>query len=192
MAKIPNKETLELFTKALNYNPITGLFTWSDNVRDFNNKYYPDEIAGTINDKGYRILTVKGHKLLAHRLVFYFMTNKYPTPNQVVDHINHIKDDNSYANLRLTTIQQNNLNKTLAKNNSTGIQGVWYCQRRQQYIAQIRKKGYKRWERKFDTLGEAECARNKQLKKMKFHKNHGKEHYLIKHFENKNNGENHD
>ena len=64
-----------------------------------------------INYKSYRV----------HRLIF--MMHYGYMPNQI-DHINGIKDDNRIENLREVTHTQNQLNKGIQKNNTSGIKNV--------------------------------------------------------------------
>ena len=49
-----------------------------------------------------------------------------PTAHLVVDHIDHDKLNNTRSNLRLLTQQQNLINRTLFRNNTTGFKGVTY------------------------------------------------------------------
>ena len=66
-----------------------------------------------INYKTYRV----------HRLV-YMMHYGY-MPHQI-DHINGIKDDNRIENLRAATGSQNQLNKKIQKNNTSGFKNVTF------------------------------------------------------------------
>jgi len=55
--------------KRLNYDPITGLFTWASKKSNFS-RIKIGAIAGTLDNKGYIIIRLnkKGYK--AHRLAF--------------------------------------------------------------------------------------------------------------------------
>lgn len=55
-----------------------------------------------------------------------------------VDHKNHDKSDNRRYNLRITTRSQNNMNKGLQRNNTSGITGVCWDNYYQKWIAQIK------------------------------------------------------
>ena len=55
----------------------------------------------------------------------------------VVDHINGDKLDNRRQNLRLCTQQQNCLNSRLRSNNVSGVKGVYWCNKRLKWTAQI-------------------------------------------------------
>jgi hypothetical protein len=55
----------------------------------------------------------------------------------VVDHINGDKLDNRKINLRLCTQQQNCMNSSLLSNNTSGVKGVYWCNKRMKWSAQI-------------------------------------------------------
>lgn len=58
-----------------------------------------------------------------------------------VDHINHNPLDNRKCNLRLTTNQQNNMNKGLQSNNTSGVTGVVWDKSRNRWLASIKVNG---------------------------------------------------
>jgi len=55
----------------------------------------------------------------------------------VVDHINGDKLDNRRKNLRICTQQENCLNTRLRSNNTSGVKGVYWCNKRLKWSAQI-------------------------------------------------------
>lgn len=56
---------------------------------------------------------------------------------EIIDHINRNKLDCRSENLRIVTSQQNAMNKSLSKNNTTGFVGVCFDNSKQNYIASI-------------------------------------------------------
>lgn len=108
----------------LTYDPDTGHF------------YRNNERAGTPDcTKGYRQIMWKGVMYKEHRLAWFFHTGKWPE-NQI-DHINGIKDDNRIANLRDVSQTINMYNKQAAYCNSkTGYLGVSFSGKK--YVARIR------------------------------------------------------
>ena len=54
-----------------------------------------------------------------------------------IDHINNNKFDNRKSNLRLATAQQNTFNKSIQKNNTSGVPGVFYIKNTNKWLATI-------------------------------------------------------
>ena len=101
------------------------------------------------------------------------MTGKFPVNH--VDHINHNECDNSWANLREVTQQENNMNQSKRKDNSSGVVGVWIktTAKRKKFIAELHYEGKRMYMKAFSTLQEAINARKEQEYLFGFHKNHG-------------------
>ena len=100
----------------LDYDPETGALTWK--VRRGGIK--AGTTAGRLDVDGYRRVMVNGKDLKAHRLAFLFMTGKWP--ELPIDHVNGVKDDNRWSNLREVTTQVNLQNRH--KSNSTNKSGL--------------------------------------------------------------------
>lgn len=90
-----------------------------------------------LNSKGYAIrsYSVDGKEILValHREIMQ------PPPGLVVDHIDHDKLNNTRANLRIITQQQNLMNRRLFKNSTTGFKGVTY--QHGKWLVRIEKDG---------------------------------------------------
>ena len=78
-----------------------------------------DLIYNTDKNKHYISPRVEGTGLL-HRLLMK------PPRNMVIDHINRNPLDNRRINLRICTVDENNRNLSLRKNNTSGNMGVYY------------------------------------------------------------------
>lgn len=96
---------LQLYFKArLSYNPTTGKLTWKhhSDVRK------PLTFAGTLDADGYVKVRVDGYEYKAASLIWLIVTGSWP--KGVVDHINRIRADNSWENLRDVSQSLNQLN----------------------------------------------------------------------------------
>lgn len=63
------------------------------------------EQAGWVNNAGYRMISLFGRQYLAHRVAWLYMTGSWPSGE--IDHINRVRSDNSWNNLRDITHKQN-------------------------------------------------------------------------------------
>lgn len=110
--------TQQYLKEILHYNPDTGVFMWKEAKRG-RNKFKP---AGTYDSNGYLIIKIDYKRYRAGRLAWIYMTGKEPV--NLIDHINRNKADDRWVNLREATQNQNQQNKTIAKNNSSGYKGI--------------------------------------------------------------------
>jgi hypothetical protein len=123
--------------EVLEYNHDTGLFTWikAVEVRKRADRKVSN-VAGYKTNHGYIVIMVKQKEYRAHRLAYLYMTGKFPEND--IDHINHIRDDNRWTNLRDATGSQNQANQAKRKNNTSGYKGVSWNERDKRWRAQIK------------------------------------------------------
>lgn len=91
-------------------------------------------VAGGLNLQGYYTVSINRKRYYAHRLVV-LLAGITLFEHNVIDHINGNKSDNRIENLLVTDQNGNSKNRAKPKNNSTGVTGVFYDKRRDQYIA---------------------------------------------------------
>ena len=104
--------------KSFNYDPNTGVLT-------SRRKGYEGRRSGGPSARGYRGVWFNNKSRQEHNLIWFYMTGEWPTTySNEVDHINNIRDDNRWSNLRLVTRQENNWNCGVSKNSTSGIVGV--------------------------------------------------------------------
>jgi hypothetical protein len=136
--------TAEYVRSILDYDSETGIFTWKRRpVSHFKNerymKYWHTRCYGKPveykHGDGYLQLSIDGKQYLAHRIVFLIMTGDIP---KEIDHINNIKTDNRWENLRAVNRTQNNWNRYVRKDSSSGIKGVVFHPNSKKWRAQIR------------------------------------------------------
>lgn len=90
----------------------------------------------------------------------------------MIDHINHIKNDNRLENLRAVSAKQNAQNQSKRKNNLNEA-GIYYNKKTFKYIACISMDGKKVYQKSFDNIDEAIKQRKAKLIELGFNKNHG-------------------
>lgn len=112
--------TQEKLKQAYSYDPQTGIFI---RLRSHNRPAGTE--AGHVTDRGYICVHINGRSYRAHRLAWLYMTGAMPPSNMDIDHINGIRTDNRFANLRLATRSENIANSKKYKSNSTGFKGVF-------------------------------------------------------------------
>lgn len=159
--------TQTLLKEKLNYDPITGIFTWKQGK--YKNKQ-AGTVAGKLPNQGYIRININKKEYKAHRLAWLYMYGEFPPKH--LDHINRNREDNSINNLRLATDSVNSKNQTIYKNNSTGFHGV--TSHGDRWRARINVNGKKIHLGVFDTIEEAAQCRKRAEQKYGFHKNHGK------------------
>lgn len=94
----------------MNYDPLTGIFTWKVRRR----RIRVGEIVGGLMSNGYRQIVIDGKHYLASRLAWFYVYGRWP--EKQIDHINGIKDDNRIANLRDISNRTNGLNRDIHRN----------------------------------------------------------------------------
>lgn len=119
--------------------------------------------VGSLNWKGYQVVTAKtrhaGWKTYkAHRLAFVLMLGRWPRDQ--VDHVNQDKADNRWSNLREATNAQNNGNRKLLRNNTSGARGVHWHKPDRAWRAELKINGRKKYLGQFKNKADAEKAYN--------------------------------
>ena len=138
---MPNQDiTQDQIQELLHYNPETGILTWKVNRKSYKGKAKAGSRAGRVTKRGYRQLGVLGYSMREHVAIFIYMTGE--RPNCHIDHINRVRDDNRWVNLRLALRNQsdNNQNMQISRRNTSGYQGVCFDKhytRSKPWLAQI-------------------------------------------------------
>lgn len=118
----------------VSYDDKTGLFVW----RKPRPRCTSGNVAGGITRYGYWKISLKGRNYLAHRLAW--IISKGSWPKMEIDHINGDPLDNRLDNLREATPHQNQANKGMRIDNTSGVKGVTWDKNRGLWIASLSHK----------------------------------------------------
>lgn len=168
----------------LHFNSKSGIFSWKERpIEEFKagkfrtveskqiewNKRYANKVVGAPNNKGYLVIWLDDKSYLAHRLAWFYETGEWP--NQI-DHINGIKTDNTFSNLRNVTAQQNSKNLKLPKHNTTGFKGVSWHKKARKWIVSLTVNGEYKYLGLFDSFGDARLVYQEAAKEAGFTERH--------------------
>ena len=95
--------THEMALKAIRYIPKTGEF-----YRLSADGRQAEKPAGWFGNHEYRVISILGVQVLAHRLAWFYINGVWPTKE--IDHVNRIRADNRWENLREVSHRENSEN----------------------------------------------------------------------------------
>lgn len=115
------KLTYERACEAFSYDPNAGSITWRIKV---STKVIAGRIAGGINKAdGYRQIRIDDQLYRGHQIAWLLMVGTWP--ESLIDHINGVRSDNRWENLRSASNAINMQNRFKANvNNAAGLLGV--------------------------------------------------------------------
>jgi hypothetical protein len=127
--------TAEYVRRRLQYDPETGVFIWKPRPIDKSwSTRYAGEVAGSIKNNGYRQIRIDGVKYGAARLAWLYVYGEWP--ENEIDHINRVRDDDRLVNLRAATRTENCNNRS---SNNGLPEGVYWHTGNAKYEAWIPK-----------------------------------------------------
>jgi hypothetical protein len=117
--KFRNDLTYERLLELLEYDHLTGIWTWRKSRGARSSK----SVAGNLDrNSKYRRIGIDGVSYLSARLAFLYMTGRWPSFE--IDHRDGIDHNDRWANLREATDTQNQANRGCRKDSLLGIKGV--------------------------------------------------------------------
>jgi hypothetical protein len=124
--------TQQQLKEVLHYDPETGIFRWRFSVA---NRIKPWDVAGYNQGNGYLRVSINSKKQYLHRIAWLYMTGNWP--DDEIDHIDGIRSNNSFLNLREVTSKQNKENQKLAKNSTSGYRGVCWSKKDKRWFGHV-------------------------------------------------------
>lgn len=178
--------TQKYLKECLSYDHESGVFIWLErplhhfpSVRSFNaiNSRQKGEIAGTIHKSNplsspYLIISISNSRFRAHNLAWLYVNGYMPSGE--LDHIDGDTLNNRILNLRDVSRSENNKNRSIPSNNSSGVIGVNWDKRTSKWVAGIKIDGNRIFLGRFSDISDAAIARKEAEKKYGFHDNHGR------------------
>lgn len=171
---LPSPEQLR---QLLRYEPETGRLYWRERDGDdratvaFNGRFAGrNALTGKTVD-GYKQGKVLGSSVRAHRVIWVLVYGKWPE-NQI-DHINGIRDDNRIKNLREVTNAENMRNQFRSPRNTSGVTGVCWSSQTSKWRAEIKHNGKRQCLGYFADFAAAVAARKEAERVLGFSLRHG-------------------
>ena len=146
--KDPPLITLQQVRSLFSYDAETGHLTWV-NVTAPSQKHLLGKIAGSLDMKGRRVVSIMYRNYFVSRLVWLHVHGTWP-PAQI-DHINRDPSDNRLCNLRPATAVQNMANRKVKAKSASGFRGVFFDADRGLWRASIRVSGKRVFIGRFST-----------------------------------------
>jgi hypothetical protein len=177
--------TQEYLRELFDYDPNTGVLTYKQRpLSHFKtkaacsrfNSQFAGKSAGSKHPTGYIQLSITlkyKRKYWAHRVIHMWMTGEDPGTAQV-DHVNQLRDDNRWENLRLVDgSAENRLNQSMRSDNTSGATGVSWCSHNSKWQATIRVRGEHKHLVATECFDTAVAVRRAAEIEHGFHPNHG-------------------
>lgn len=120
--------------------------------------------AGANDGYGYRVVRFNNKLYRVHHIVYLMFNGVLP---KRIDHINQNRSDNRIENLRVATDSENNCNKTVQANNSTGYKNVRWHERIKKYEVSVQINKERKYIGVFEDLELADLAA--QMAREKYH-----------------------
>jgi hypothetical protein len=115
-----------------NLDERTGRLSWKQKVA---RKVVIGNEAGSFRKDGYGTVQLFGKTYLVHRIIYAFV---HGACLGEVDHINRDPSDNRPENLRPATRSQQNMNRSVQSNNTSGARGVYWFKPKGYWAARIK------------------------------------------------------
>lgn len=153
--------TQERLKSLLTYDPDTGELR---NRVQRNPRAPKGAVAGSRTTDGYISLMLFGRRYQAHRLIWLYQTGEWPSLE--IDHINRVRHDNRWSNLRVATRLHNSWNTAPHAKSRSGVKGVAYVAKSGKWQVQMRVCGKTHYIGIYDTIAEAADARSEAERRL--------------------------
>jgi AP2 domain-containing protein/HNH endonuclease len=150
-----NPLTADRLREMLHYEPYTGDWIWL--VKPNKNICIGEPAGGRGRGGRSRLrIAIDGKRYFGSRLAVLYMTGEWPAGQ--VDHFDRDFTNDKWGNLRDATITQNQGNRRINKNNTSGFKGVSWSKQHNKWLAVIQRYGKTRHVGLFSSIEEAANA----------------------------------
>lgn len=166
---------VEYLRERLAYEPATGILTWknySGRSAQWNGRYADKKAFITDNGGGYLVGCIDGRTYLAHRVAYAIHYGI--APDGFIDHIDGSTANNKADNLRAVSQSDNLKNARRSTRNVSGVTGVHWAARRNEWVAKITTHQKTYHIGCFQNFEDAVAARKSAEMCFGFHANHGR------------------
>jgi hypothetical protein len=169
-------------TELIRFDENSGEYSWryrslkwfkrpADQVM-WNKRFAGAKLFQSKTSGGYNQIGLLGKIYKAHRIVWAFHHGEWP--KGFIDHVNGVRDDNSIANLRVVTSEENAKNASVSSKNKSGYPGVRWDPKMRKWRVQISKNRRRQHLGFYSTLEEAASVRKQAEGNCGYHPNHGR------------------
>lgn len=134
---IPKKQRVRIRNKKVSTEWLLENIEYNPNTGEFKGKYKDFNIRKT--SENYLMVYLEGRDYCVHRLIWQIMTGT--PPKDKIDHINCIRSDNRWKNLREANSHENGCNRVSRKKTASGFKNVYYNKEIGMFRAHIMKYG---------------------------------------------------
>ena len=137
-----------LIRESFEYSSETGVISWKldrplYHFKDISSyKIWKGKFSGKVTgcvqlasgNRYYKTIRIAGKLFLAHRLAWFLYYGKWPSSH--IDHMNGDSLDNCILNLREVSSSDNGKNANRKKNNTSGVNGVYFHKQNLNWVAE--------------------------------------------------------
>lgn len=118
------------------YDALTGDIVWKKGWGKTHAHAAGKPAFDSVTSEGYKHGKFCGKTMKAHRVAWFLHHGAWP--KGIIDHVNGVKIDNRLENLRDVDRVVNGRNRNLSRNNTTGVNGVCYRAKYNNFAASMR------------------------------------------------------
>ena len=128
-------------------------------------------LAGWVEPDGYRAIGIDQRAYKAHRLIWLYHYGEWPENH--IDHVNQDRLDNRIENLRDVTNAENQKNRRINSDNTSGFTGVLWYKSSSKWAGRVKHEGKQIHLGMFADKEDAALAVYAARMQLGFHENHG-------------------